>query len=1641
MRTIAALLLALACGSIVAHASNIEVRVEGRFFSSAAAEVVSSLGDLSAPLAFEWLQRWCQAPTSSDRTDEFAVTIATNITQRSFSDAHSALLRAELSLRTRAPRVDYLSQEAFKAFKQEPRWKSECAMALQHKGGQTEFVVGANLPVHTPRTQPVGQVEGALATMMCPSSAERSGLNPATRRLVLVAHDVADDCVCSHLSALVKHCDTAAVDEIAFAVVPAVDASGSAAQPPLIPLQGYGVTVDMKNMEYKAVDDRAAPGQDAALGDDGDVSDASNNLKGILIRRLLRRYPSAKAGLEAFQVAIESKSSSTVNDFKVWEIQNLGYQAVDYIVGRDQQQSGSASSTPFDTLTDLTENFPLRVGKVSKRSVAPENITAIQHDNMITRAHFGDVSEEARVFLFGRPIRKERLDAFGFIRSIREELESVERAGRALAADVLGVIPTTNNPPLSEAAQYMLSCAGVKKGNRDGALRLYIDSTHDSIAWLNNIETDPMYANLPKRMREYLQPGFYGQPRFARRNAFSIVLVLNPDEPGILAQAANVWMMVEQGAPLRIGVALFSQTTDNAEISAKISADGQVSTDADGLKAQQLSFARVGLFSQVARSQPMAFGSLIASLRGDEGEEGIMEVANNILSESKLSFADLVRLGTGVSAETKAWFDGLGVPLGDGGSRAFFNGALLDASTTGLDRAVYQQFNSEFMWIRQAVSDGTLTDDIVDVYAFMLTKRGASTRYHPAILGTDVVVSPWTRRLDAEVLHNLTWFYPAEHDYGVSTVSHILRLNETGGSFLGDPERLNTVRSLITTVTRASGSDLSTRLAILPCGNLVSEKDQVFGTLWQTALISAKSFTEKRRAPLLLSVLDWLEPRYYHPVETSPDLFNQLLKAARSAPALTMRGGGDGGRSVFDCDSACSMKMGSFDTMCRATQNNAESGDGAGQVPNMALITNGRVISLDVTSSNPSLTSSDILKLGDIERSRRAGPLRDCLTDGISFNALAHEAHLIDTEEMTSEYYSNKLFLIASTVAFDVETRGIRYSDTYPKTESMVSFFDVNADVKHRRTSRSASSTEVPSDGVINDEGQEDTKATLRQRAAAGPELLVVLDPISRNAQRIVALTKYVMDVFGLTCRIFLQVPSKVSSVPVKNFYRFVLNDIEYSRHGKRLTPRAEFTGLPKTAVLTLGIDDPDTWLVFASEAANDLDNIKLESGNVMARYELQSLVLSGSCIDAAGVPPQGLPLVLTSDEDGRGHVERRDTLVMANLGYFQHHVRPGKWSLDIGEGRGRDIFDIQSVVGGEEVNTTATEGAVGAGQHRRQFPVIVDSLSPDPITVTIRRIGEGPLFPPETVAEENASASWPPTPAGDRAAKPLRPTLNILSLASGHLYERFLRMMMHTVMNASHDRHGANTTRIKFWLIENPTSPKFRQFIPKMAAAYGFEYEFVRYKWPYWLRRQSEKQRMIWAYKVLFLDVLFPLDVEKVIFVDADQIVNSDLHELYNMDLERHALAYTPFCQKAARNETMGFRFWNSGYWNDHLRGKPYIISAIYVVDLARFRRRGVGDQYRVIYENLSADPNSLANLDQDLPNYAQFQVPLFHLPEEWLWCESWCNDESKSRAKTIDLCNNPRTKAPKLDNARRVIPYWDELDRNLTAFEKSVE
>lgn len=61
--------------------------------------------------------------------------------------------------------------------------------------------------------------------------------------------------------------------------------------------------------------------------------------------------------------------------------------------------------------------------------------------------------------------------------------------------------------------------------------------------------------------------------------------------------------------------------------------------------------------------------------------------------------------------------------------------------------------------------------------------------------------------------------------------------------------------------------------------------------------------------------------------------------------------------------------------------------------------------------------------------------------------------------------------------------------------------------------------------------------------------------------------------------------------------------------------------------------------------------------------------------------------------------------------------------------------------------------------------------------------------------------------------------------------------------------------------------------------------------------------------------------------------------------------------------------------------------------------------------------------------------QVAIKSLPQEWLWCQTWCSDREFSSAKVIDLCNNPQTKEAKLTAAERIVPEWKDYDNEIKA------
>lgn len=506
-------------------------------------------------------------------------------------------------------------------------------------------------------------------------------------------------------------------------------------------------------------------------------------------------------------------------------------------------------------------------------------------------------------------------------------------------------------------------------------------------------------------------------------------------------------------------------------------------------------------------------------------------------------------------------------------------------------------------------------------------------------------------------------------------------------------------------------------------------------------------------------------------------------------------------------------------------------------------------------------------------------------------------------------------------------------------------------------------------------------------------DILITIDPVDEFSQALVSVVESLVDLPFVNILLLVQPFSVVDdSTKINRFYAsgFLKLIPSFSVDGQFFRQNTEeFKNLPKTQFRS-NVDVPNRWSIVKNETVDglDFDNLDLSDEPISADYVLKSLAVEGFVKNVKNAAPvTGLSFVAINDRGSR------EGFTMETLGYNQLRLEPGVWQFKIKDNEEYELLSADANL------YVANDNALDS------VSLSVFSLAGNIIQVRTRET---------SLSGQNLKSVGKP-----------KADINVFSIASGLNYEKLMAIMMLSVKT-----HTKKT--LKFWLLEDFLSQQFKTQLPILAETYDFQYELISYKWPIWLRQQSEAHRIVWAYKILFLDVLFPADLDKVIFVDADQIARTDLYELVNQDLAGAPYGFVPMCD--SREDMDGFRFWKQGYWQTVLKDDlKYHISALFVVDLVLFRENAVGDKLRSHYQKLSSDPNSLSNLDQDLPNNLQRQIPIFSLPQEWLWCETWCSQALKKSAKMIDLCNDPTSQESKIARAIRLIPEWSVYNQKL--------
>lgn len=1120
-------------------------------------------------------------------------------------------------------------------------------------------------------------------------------------------------------------------------------------------------------------------------------------------------------------------------------------------------------------------------------------------------------------------------------------------------------------------------------------IRIDFRSAH--VHYLNDLEVDAMYKRWRSNLNEILMPVFPGQLRYIRKNIFHAVYVLDPASICGLETVDMIINLYENSFPMRFGVILFS-----AKLIQKVETNANevlhYNVDDSSQFEEDISSLAIRLFVYIKENHGTAtsfqFLSNVNKLRMESDAEEPPErhhvegaFVETLMPTAKTPPQDILlklekeRSFSELSRESSMSVSRLGISKL--GCCLLMNGLVYESS----EEATINAMNDELPRIQEQVYYG-LIDSHTDVLDRFLSESGI-TRYNPQIIADGKVKTKYVS-FSASVPETESWindigyFHSPESLDDVKPVTHLLAV---------DLASMKGMKLLHEGLHYLIGGSTTARVGLL--FNADREIHSASFVLAKVFEVAASAYSHKKG---ILKFLDEVCSLYERDYMTTSS-----LNAERKQDFID---------KVIELAGAHGLASASFESLLSGfpdekLKNHLKK---VGQflykklgleVRENAVITNGRLVLLREENI---LLREDLLLLESMEFKQRIKQIADIVEEVKWEN--------IDPDMLTSKFISDVILTVSSSLSMRERSSESARFEILSSTYSAV---------------------------VLNNED-------------SSIHVDAVVDPLSPSGQKVSALLRLLSKYIQPSMRLVLNPLSSLVDLPLKNYYRYVVPTMDdFSNTDDTISgPAAFFANMPLSKTLTMNLDVPEPWLVEPVVAVHDLDNILLENlgdtRTLQAVFELEALVLTGHCSEKDHEPPRGLQLILGT----KSAPHLVDTLVMANLGYWQMKVSPGVWYLQLAPGRSSDLYAMK-----DDGDTTLSKRIMiddlrgklvhlevlkKKGKEREKLLVSADDNGDHLLE---KRNGDQKSwnsnffkwasgFIGGSDKSKKLDISSVEQNHGRHGKK-----INIFSVASGHLYERFLKIMILSVLK--------NTQRpVKFWFIKNYLSPQFKDVIPHMAQEYGFEYELITYKWPSWLHKQKEKQRIIWAYKILFLDVIFPLALEKVIFVDADQIVRTDMGELYDMNLRGRPLAYTPFCDN---NKDMdGYRFWKQGFWREHLRGRPYHISALYVVDLVKFRETAAGDQLRVFYETLSKDPNSLSNLDQDLPNYAQHSVPIFSLPQEWLWCESWCGNATKSKAKTIDLCNNPMTKEPKLQGAKRIVAEWPDLDLEARQFTAKV-
>jgi hypothetical protein len=457
------------------------------------------------------------------------------------------------------------------------------------------------LPEEEPRTTKRQQQQHNLVILY----ANMASFEFGTFYQALVQLDV--PFVVRHLGDVTQHGSSTSSSDNNSVCSSSTDDNSDSSSPTI--LQGYGVRLDIRNVEYKVFDDRKQQGEEEASQNNINVTALEHLtpqfLAGINVTAL--REEAGKKGSESgggdedwlhlqhdlwkLHVAQELHSQMVP---PAWQRRQLSLQAVSSIV-TGATTSTTAVSDPLVTLQDLSQNLPSVASTLvhvevdlGVESIAEQLEQVLQ--SMIQASGGG-------LWVNGRPVGIERpsFNVFELIKLFQTEQEQLDRLETALKPYFVSSTSSSDGTG-SDGSQVALKAiqqawamgdnffdtGAAGGGGGDGgdgeddmddedglgpsssSKQYRIDvgrGWQQAVMYVNDVEKDVQYRDWPTSMEQMIMAMQYGMPPRVRRNVFTILAVtdLSTRDDALNPGKKLAAQLLQSQFPVRVGLLIVSE--------------------------------------------------------------------------------------------------------------------------------------------------------------------------------------------------------------------------------------------------------------------------------------------------------------------------------------------------------------------------------------------------------------------------------------------------------------------------------------------------------------------------------------------------------------------------------------------------------------------------------------------------------------------------------------------------------------------------------------------------------------------------------------------------------------------------------------------------------------------------------------------------------------------------------------------------------------------------------------------------------------------------------------------------------------------------------------------------------------------------